>query len=128
MSSRVVLCSGCCCGRVEKGHNEVPVDDLKDAWGEHALDDSVELMISGCLGPCKMHNVSVLVTDGDMLWLGGLGEESHYDALVEWAKEVAHYGPTARLPEILAKKQFEPTNVKEEVLDSISNLLKIERD
>ena len=100
---------------------------LNNAWEQHALENSVELMISGCLGPCKMNNVSVLVTDGDMLWLGGLGEESHYGALVEWAKEVARYGPSARLPEILAKKQFEPTNVKEEVLDSISNLLRIER-
>ena len=91
MSARVVVCSGCCCGRVDKGHNEVPVDYLRKSWEENNLGSRVELMISGCLGPCKMHNVSVLVTESDMFWLGDLGEQKHYELLVEWGKEAARY-------------------------------------
>ena len=36
MESKVLptmfVCDGCCCGRTEKGHNEVPVSRLKTAW------------------------------------------------------------------------------------------------
>ena len=51
-----------CCGNLEKGHDEVPVSALKEAWKEKALGDSVELTISGCLGPCSMRNVVLLET------------------------------------------------------------------
>ena len=32
------VCDGCCCGRTEKGHNEVPVSRLKIAWKKEKLD------------------------------------------------------------------------------------------
>ena len=58
-----MVCSGCCCGNLEKGHDEVPVDALIEAWEKNSLEDSVELTISGCLGPCSMRNVVLLETD-----------------------------------------------------------------
>jgi len=30
--AQVVVCKGCCCGRVDRGHNEVPIDALKSLW------------------------------------------------------------------------------------------------
>ena len=62
MSASVIVCNGCCCGKIEKGHNEVPVDALKSAWEKSGLEENVKLTISGCLGPCNMHNVSLLKT------------------------------------------------------------------
>ena len=120
MSARVVVCSGCCCGRVDKGHSEVPVDYLKKSWEENNLGSRVELMISGCLGPCKMHNVSVLVTESDMFWLGDLGEVEHYESIVEWGKEAARDGQSENLPEIPANMRFEPMTVKEDIINSIT--------
>ena len=111
MSARVVVCSGFCCGSIDKGHSEVPVDYLKKSWEENDLGSRVQLMISGCLGPCKMHNVSVLVTESDMFWLGDLGEVEHYESIVEWGKEAARDDQSENLPEILANMRFEPINV-----------------
>ncbi len=125
---RVVVCSGCCCGNIEKGHSEVPVDYLKKSWEENNLGSRVELMISGCLGPCKMNNVSVLVTESDMIWLGDLGEEEYYESLVEWGKEVARNDQSEKLPEILSKKRFEPMSVKEEIINSITINQKVKQD
>ena len=120
MSARVVVCSGCCCGSIDKGHSEVPVDYLKKSWEENDLGSRVQLMISGCLGPCKMHNVSVMVTESDMFWLGDLGEVEHYESIVEWGKEAARDGQSGNLPEILANMRFEPMNVKEDIINSIT--------
>ena len=106
MPSCVVVCNGCCCGRVEKGHNEVPINTLKNAWKEHNLDNSVKLTISGCLGPCSMHNVSLLKTEKGLTWLGELSGVEHYGALVEWARNVAQHGIETEIPEILAPQRF----------------------
>ena len=34
----IYVCDGCCCGRVEKGHSEVPIDFLKSEWEKKRLD------------------------------------------------------------------------------------------
>ena len=107
MSSRVVVCSGCCCGRIEKGHSEVPVDALKNAWEKNNLKNSIELTISGCLGPCKMHNVAILMTDNNQTWLGELRVDAHFEALVTWACDVSKNGPEIKIPEILLTHQFD---------------------
>lgn len=119
MSSRLVVCSGCCCGRVDRGHSEVPVDALNSAWEKHDLENSVGLTISGCLGPCKMHNVSLLLVGGGTIWLGGLSEEAHFEALVEWARDVSQNGESAKLPEILTKQIFEPESVKDDLVENL---------
>ena len=107
MSASVIVCKGCCCGKIEKGHNEVPVEALKSAWEKSGLEEHVNLTISGCLGPCNMHNVSLLKTKNGNIWLGELCSHEHYDALVEWGSNVAEYGIDAELPEILVPLQFE---------------------
>ena len=75
-----------------------------------------------------MHNVSVLVTEGDVFWLGDLGEEEHYESLVEWGKKMARNDQSEKLPEIIAKKRFEPMNVKEDIINSITISRKVKHD
>ena len=108
MSANVVVCSGCCCGNLEKGHDEVPVDALIEAWEKNSLEDSVELTISGCLGPCSMRNVVVLETDQSQIWLGGLSSDSHYDSVVEWACDFSQRGNGCDMPEVLTSQIFTP--------------------
>ena len=107
MPTNVVVCNGCCCGRVEKGHNEVPINALKTAWKKYGLENSIKLTISGCLGPCSMHNVSLLRTDNGTTWIGNLSEDNHYKALVEWALQVSEKGSEIEIPEILIPHKFE---------------------
>lgn len=107
MTANFVVCKGCCCGNLDKGYDEVPVSALKEAWKKNSLEDSVELTISGCLGPCKMRNVVVLETEQSPIWLGGLSDQSHYDAVLAWASDFSKRGEKSEIPEILKPLVFE---------------------
>ena len=109
MPAHVYVCDGCCCGRIEKGHNEVPAELLREAWKKHELAEKVNLTISSCLGPCRMHNVTLLTSEHGRTWLGKLSSESHYQALVQWAIDTAQTGSTASLPNLLLNHRFDPT-------------------
>ena len=108
MSTCINICDGCCCGRVEKGHNEVPVNELKRIWEKNKLHDRIRLTISNCLGQCSMHNVTLLKIGKKKTWIGKLSSEEHYAALVDWAHNVAKYGNDAKLPNILIPYCFIP--------------------
>ena len=71
-ATSVTVCNGCCCGRTEKGHSEIPLDNLKDSWRKFNLEDKIKLRISDCLGPCSMHNVTLLKTSKGQTWLGSI--------------------------------------------------------
>ena len=107
MPTDVVVCNGCCCGNTDKGHPEVPVKLLNDEWENYGLNNSVKLRISKCLGPCSMHNVTLLKTDKGQTWLGKLSEDEHYNSIVEWGRNVAKYGDKIKLPKNLAPHCFE---------------------
>ena len=107
MANRVVVCKGCCCGNMSRGHDEVPVEFLKKAWAERNLEREIQLTISGCLGTCEMRNVVLLRTDGDRIWLGRLGEKVEYEAIVEWASNSANIEGAPNLPAVLKKLEFE---------------------
>ena len=108
MAPRLMVCDGCCCGRIEKGNDVVPIDALKSAWEEHGLHEHVKLSISGCLGPCSMKNVSLMMDGSERIWLGELGSHEHYDALVTWAKSIANGAIMSDLPYELKDHQFKP--------------------
>ena len=102
------VCDGCCCGRVEKGHNEVPISKLKTVWEQNHLHDKISLTISNCLGHCSMHNVTLLKIGKKETWIGKLSSEEQYTALVEWGQNVTKYGKYAKLPKILVPHRFIP--------------------
>ena len=108
MAPRFTFCDGCCCGRVEKGNHETPVEYLREAWKNHDLKDHVKLTISGCLGPCKMNNVSLITTGTERIWLGKINDIGYYESIVDWAIEIANGASEIKLPEKLAKLQFDP--------------------
>ena len=108
MPAKVTVCEGCCCGNVDKGHPEVPVNYLLDAWNEYDIAKHVELEISGCLGPCSKHNVSILKIYDKEIWIGELNEESHYKAIVEWASKFSSIQGGHAIPKILQDHVFDP--------------------
>lgn len=104
---QVVFCLGCCCGRTDRGHPPVPVDRLKEVWRAEHLNATVQLTISGCLGPCDLANVAlVMVPEGD-IWLGGLERDDGYDLLIEWARRCRAAGQCLPLPPGLNAHRFE---------------------
>ena len=111
MPAKLYVCSGCCCGRVEKGNNEVPVDMLKSAWQEHNIGETVQLNITSCLGPCSMNNVSLLKTASRSIWLGKLNTLQHFEDLIDWAKSIPKGEQFPVVPENLATNRFVPSSL-----------------
>ena len=106
MSADVIVCSGCCCGNLQKGYDEVPIDLLQELWQKNQLEENVKLTISGCLGPCSKRNVAVVKTNQGLIWLGGLSNQSHYEALADWASEYSKNDSNTEIPGSLDCLQF----------------------
>ena len=63
-----VCASGCCCGRTEDGFAAVPTEAFHAEWERRRLRNVVHLTIGGCLGPCALANVVLLLFDGQAQW------------------------------------------------------------
>ena len=104
---QIVFCEGCCCGRPDKGFPPFPRDWLKQQWKDEKLNKSVQLTISGCLGPCDLANVFCVISPKGMQWFGGLQEQWQYDLLLDWAKASRAAGVLLELPAELNHHRFE---------------------
>ena len=105
--AQILLCKGCCCGRTDRNLPAVPVDRIKAVWKAEKLNKGVQLTISGCLGPCDLPNVAVIVTPREITWYGLLDGDAHYDALINWARDCLAAGAAVPPPEMLAAHRFE---------------------
>ncbi len=104
----VVMCSGCCCGKTERGKPEVPVEWLKAEWRARGLLKNIQLSISGCLGPCDLPNVVSVSTSAGSVWLGNVNRFEQYEALVNWASESKAAGTLLPLPAAFETLRFDP--------------------
>ena len=104
---QVLVCTGCCCGRVDRGKPPVPVDWLKGEWRRLGLLRTLHLTISGCLGPCDLVNVVCLAGPERTIWLGGLSSPEHFAALLDWAERSATEERLLALPPLLRDLEFE---------------------
>lgn len=104
--AQVFVCAGCCCGKTEKGKPEIPLDWLKKTWKEQKLLKTVQLTISGCLGPCDLVNVVSISTAEGQFWFGGITTDEPYHDLLNWAEQSRTLGYPAPLPETLRAYAF----------------------
>jgi cobaltochelatase CobN len=105
---QVVVCSGCCCGAVNRGKPEVPVDWLKREWRARGLLKNIQLTISGCLGPCDLPNVVRISGPTGEVWLGNINRPDHYTKLLEWADRSKIAGAILPLPQEFEGLVFNP--------------------
>lgn len=105
--AQVVICSGCCCGRIDKGKPEIPIDWLKRTWKEKRLLKTVQLTISGCLGPCDIANVVTVISHGTQRWFGGITTNEPFEWLVTWAEEISQTSSYVDLPLELDVYEFQ---------------------
>ncbi|MBM3807789.1 MAG: (2Fe-2S) ferredoxin domain-containing protein [Acidimicrobiia bacterium] len=105
--AQVMVCLGCCCGRVDKGKPAVPSDWLKAEWKRRRLLKHVHLTIAGCLGPCEIANVVTIVVPEGTLWFGGISGSRFFEELLVWASASAAAGRLAPLPESFEPHRFE---------------------
>ncbi len=110
---QILLCEGCCCGRTDRGFKPVPCDWIEQQWKEEKLNRTVELTISGCLGPCDLANVACVISPQGIQWFGGLQEQWQYGLLLDWAKASRDAGVLLELPAELGRHRFERFAVSE---------------
>jgi (2Fe-2S) ferredoxin len=108
MLAQISVCDGCCCGKTEKGHPEVPVLWLKKEWKLRGLLKRVHLSISGCLGPCDVSNVVVISSSSGTQWLAGLNSQRHYSILADWAEQSKSADRLLPLPKELSSHALMP--------------------
>ena len=103
---QLVLCKGCCCGRTDRGLPEVPVERIKEVWRREKLNRSIQLTVSGCLGPCDVPNVVLLITPKGTEWLGRIAGDAAYDELIQWARDCHAAGALVPMPDSLAENRL----------------------
>jgi cobaltochelatase CobN len=109
---QVLMCCGCCCGDVERGRPEVPVEWLKAEWRRRGLIKDIDLSFSGCLGPCDLANVVSVSDDTGSVWLGQLKNPVQYLGLLEWAFRSKEAGLLLPLPAELEELRFDRFRAK----------------
>lgn len=104
---QIFFCEGCCCGRSDKGFPALPKEMIKERWKTLKLNGTIQLTISGCLGPCDLANVFYLLpSDGVGQWFGGLAENWQYETVIQWAMDCQQASQLLPLPASLECHRF----------------------
>jgi cobaltochelatase CobN len=101
-----VCATGCCCGRTEDGFAPVPTDLYHAEWERRRLRNIVHLTVGGCLGPCALANVVLLVLDGQALWFHSVNSEALVLALYDHIEAMLEASACLPAPPGLAGLQF----------------------
>jgi cobaltochelatase CobN len=105
--AQVVLCQGCCCGQTGRGLPPVPLDWLKPIWKAEKLNKTIQLSVSGCLGPCDLPNVACIITPREQTWYGRLTTQEDYAVFLAWARRCRERNELLPLPTELDHLRFE---------------------
>jgi cobaltochelatase CobN len=82
---QLFVCSnGCCCGHVQDGYASVPTDLYHEQWERRRLRNRVHLTQAGCLGPCPLANVALLIFDDHHVWFHSINDEARIVALYDY--------------------------------------------
>jgi nitrile hydratase accessory protein len=101
-----VCATGCCCGRVDDGFAPVPTALFHDEWERRRLRNRVHLTIGGCLGPCALANVVLLLFDGQALWFHSVNADALVLALYDHVERMLDAGAPLPPPPALVPYHF----------------------
>ena len=101
-----VCATGCCCGHTERGYAPVPVDLYDREWERRKWRNRVHLTIGGCLGPCVLANVTMLIFDGRTLYFQSLNNEALIMALLDYVDAMLAADAYLPPPPSLAELHF----------------------
>lgn len=101
-----VCASGCCCGREEDGFAPVPTELFHREWERRRLRNVVHLTIGGCLGPCALANVVLLLFDGRAQWFHSMNRDGLILALYDHVDDMLEAGGVLPPPPALAPYHF----------------------
>jgi cobaltochelatase CobN len=79
-----VCSSGCCCGHTDRKFAPVPTDLYHNEWERRKLRNKVHLTMGGCLGPCPLANVVLLIFDTHHIWFHSMNSEAMVLAVYDY--------------------------------------------
>ena len=107
MRGQLFVCAdACCCGRVDMKNAPVNTDFYHAEWLRRRLRNIVHLTVGGCLGPCALANVNLLLFDGQALWLHSLNANDDVVALFDWIEGMLDADGFIEPPTRLAEHVF----------------------
>lgn len=101
-----VCATGCCCGRTEDGFAPVPGETFHREWERRRLRNIIHLTIGGCLGPCALANVALLLFDGQAQWFHSIDSDALAVALYDHVEAMLDADVCLPPPPALAQYQF----------------------
>jgi cobaltochelatase CobN len=106
LEGQIFVCRGCCCGNVERGIPEVPLEAFKNEWKARGIRQRVHLTITACLGPCAVANVVLLIVHGRAVWLHSIDTLDQVLAIFDYVEKSLAAGKFLPLDERLAPVEF----------------------
>src|SRR5437667_12393499 len=101
-----VCATGCCCGRTDGGFPAVSTQLYHNEWERRRLRNVVHLTIGGCLGPCALGNVILLLFDGQALWFHSINSEALVGALYAHIEAMLDADGCLPAPPLLVPHRF----------------------
>lgn len=83
-----ICATGCCCGRTERGFAFVDTDLYHNEWERRRLRNKVHLSQGGCLGPCVLANVAMLLMDGRPYWFHSINDAAIVHAIYDYIESL----------------------------------------
>jgi nitrile hydratase accessory protein len=102
-----VCATGCCCGHTERGHAEVPVELYHREWARRRIRHKVHLSLGGCLGPCALSNVALLLFGGHPIWFHSIAGDEQVIAIFDYVEAMVRAGRYFPPPAALAPQIFD---------------------
>mgnify|MGYP002625517315 CR=1 FL=1 len=102
----MLVCNGCCCGRTEKGFPALPLDEFKTQWKVRGIRRRFHLTIAGCLGPCPLANVVLILFQGRSVWLHSINSPDDVDLIYDYVERMLLANAYLDPPEELIARHF----------------------
>ena len=107
LDGHLFVCQGCCCGNTERGFASVPLDGFKRQWKDRGIRRRFHLTISGCLGPCTLANVVLVVFDGRSTWLHSIDSAADVTRIYDYAEAMLRESRWLPPPAELRDRHFQ---------------------
>jgi nitrile hydratase accessory protein len=102
-----VCATGCCCGHTERGHAPVPVELYHREWVRRRIRHKVHLSLGGCLGPCALSNVALLLFAGREIWFHSVAGDEQIIAIYDYIEAMVRANRYLPPPPALAPQVFD---------------------
>jgi hypothetical protein len=102
-----VCATGCCCGHTERGHAPVPVELYHREWARRRIRHKVHLCLGGCLGPCALSNVALLLFGGHQVWFHSITGDEQVIAIYDYIETMVRAGRYLPPPPELQPQVFD---------------------